>query len=133
MPEAHRKKQIFSSVVAIVIIVLLIVLLFVFYTPPTKDIAVTVLGMHQENGQFIVNVSIQNNQEKIGWVDDTYLIALDGTVIDLTGGGIDETIKPGTTQMLTFFSTQVNENIIDSPFKLSYTAFPSGMTYTVLI
>jgi hypothetical protein len=89
--------------------------------------------MHQENGQFIVNVSIKNNQDKIGWVDDTYLISLDGSVIDLTGGGIDEKFDPGTTQMLTFFSTQVNENIVDSPLKLSYTAFPSGMTYTVLI
>jgi hypothetical protein len=133
MPEARRKRQIFGSVIAIVIIVLLIVLLFVFYTPPTKDIVVSVLGMHQENGQFIVNVSIKNNQDKIGWVDDTYLIALDGSVIDLTGGGINQKIEPGDTQMLTFFSTQVNKNIVDSPFKLSYTAFPSGVIYTVLI
>jgi hypothetical protein len=133
MNVTSRKRQILGSSAAILIILLVIVILLVLYTPPTKDIEVTILGVHQENGQFIVNVSIKNNQNKIGWVDDTNLITLQGSIIDLTGAGIDEKIEPGGTRTLTFFSTQVNENIVDSPLKLSYTAFPSGTAYTVPI
>jgi hypothetical protein len=133
MNGAGRKRQILGSSAAILIIVLVIAVLLVFYAPPPKDIEVTILGVHQENRQFIVNVSIKNNQETTGWVDDTYLITLQGSIIDLTGAGIDEKIEPGGTRTLTFFSTQVNENIVDSPLKMSYTAFPSGITYTVPI
>jgi hypothetical protein len=133
MVEARRKKQISLSIVAVVMIVLIIVVLFMFSTSKPKDIEITILGVEKENDRFYVNVSLTNNQNTIGWVDDTYLLALDGTVIDLTGGGIDQKINPGETQTLTFFSPQVNDNIVDSPYKLSYTAFPSGVTYTVLI
>ena len=121
------------SSAAIFIILLVVVVLLVFHTPPIKDIEITVLDIHQENERFYVNVSITNNQDAVGWVDDAYLVTVEGSTIGLTGAGIDETIEPGTTRSLTFLSIQINGNIVDPPLKLEYTAFPSETTYTVLV
>jgi len=117
-------------VIAIIVIVFLIVL---FSGSEIKDIEVNVLNIEYENNQYFVNISLKNNQGKTGWISDTYLETVEGSVIELTGAGIDETVGPGETNYLQLFSAEVAESVIDSPFTLSYTVFPSGRSYSVEI
>jgi hypothetical protein len=117
-------------VIAIIVIVFLIVL---FSGSEIKDIEVNVLDIQYENNQYFVNISLKNNQEKKGWISDTFLETVEGSVIDLTGAGIDETVDPRETSYLRLFSADVIESITDPPFTLSYTVFPSGNSYSVEI
>lgn len=60
-----------------------------------------------ENNQYFVNISLKNNQDKTGWISDTYLETVKGSVIDLTGIGIDGKVEPGETNYLRLFSTDI--------------------------
>lgn len=115
-------------VIAIIVIVFLIVLF-----SGTKDIEVNVLGIGYENNRYFVNISLKNNQNEAGWISDTYLETVEGSVIDLTGAGIDEKVNPGETTHIQLFSAEVTESISDPPLTLKYTAYPSGKTYSVEI
>jgi hypothetical protein len=127
------KKKNMLSLFLVVVIILIVVLIILFAGRPTKDIEVNVLDMSYENNKYFVNISLKNNQDKTGWISDTYLETVDGSVIDLTGAGIDEKVESGETNYLRLFSTDVTESITDPPFKLSYTVFPSGRAYSVEI
>lgn len=125
-----KKENLIGSilVIAIIVIVFLIVL---FSGSGKKDIEVNVLDIKYENNRYFVNISLKNNQDKTGWISDTYLETVEGNVIDLTGAGIDEKFDPGETSYLQLFSADVTESITDPPFTLSYTVFPSGKIYSV--
>ena len=123
------KKNILSLILVVVIILILVLILFA--RSPAKDIDVKVLDIYDENNQYFVNVSMTNNQDKTGWISDTYLTTVEGNSISLTGAGIDEKLDPGETIELTLFSAEIYDSIIDPPLKLAYTAFPSGNTYSV--
>ena len=98
-----------------------------------NDIEVNVLGMLYENNQYFVNISLKNNQDKTGWISDTYFETVEGSVIDLTGAGINEKVDPRETKYLKLFSAEIAESIVDPPFTLRYTVFPSGNSYSVEI
>jgi hypothetical protein len=117
-------------VIAIIVIFLLIVL---FSPSENKDIEVNVLDIEYENNRYFVNISLKNNQDETGWISDTYLETVEGSVIDLTGAGIDEKVEPEETYYLQLFSADVTESITDPPFTLSYTVFPRGNSYSVEI
>jgi len=117
-------------VIAIIVIVFLIIL---FSSSEKKNIEVDVLDISYENNQYFVNISLKNNQDKTGWISDTFLTTAEGNSISLTGAGINEKIDPGDTLELTLFSAEVYDSILDPPLKLTYTAFPSGNTYSVEI
>jgi len=117
-------------VLAIAVIVFIIVL---FSGSETKDIEVVVLDITYKNNQYFVNISLKNNQDKTEWISNTYLETVKGSVIDLTGAGLDEKVDPGETNYLQLFSADVTERITDPPFTLRYTVFPSGKSYSVEI
>ena len=117
-------------VIAIIIVVFLIVL---FSGSEKRDIEVAILDIKYENNQYFVNISLKNNLDKTGWISDTYLVTVEGSVIDLTGAGIDEKIDVGEINYIQLFSAEVDENIVDPPFKLIYTVFPGGRVYSVEI
>ena len=117
-------------VIAIIIVVFLIVL---FSGSEKRDIEVAILDIKYENNQYFVNISLKNNLDKTGWISDTYLVTVEGSVIDLTGAGIDEKIEPEEIKYLQLISAEVTENIVDSPITMKYAAFPSGKIYSVEI
>jgi len=121
------------SLTLILGIILILVLVILFIGSPTKDIDVKVLDIYDQDNQYFVNISLKNNQDETGWISDTYLETVEGSVIDLTGAGIDEKVEPGETNYLQLFSADVTESITDPPFTLSYTVFPSGNSYSVEI
>ena len=127
------KKKNMLSIILVVIFILILVVIILFAVNPTKDIDVKVLDIYPRNNQYFVNVSIKNNQDTTGWISNTYLETIEGSVIDLTGAGIDKKVDPGETIYLQLFSVEVTESITDSPFTLSYTVFPSGYSYSVEI
>jgi len=127
------KKENLIGLILVIAIIVFVFLIVLFSGSESKDIEVNVLNIEYENNQYFVNISLKNNQEKKGWISDTYLETVEGSVIDLTGAGIDEIVEPRETNYLQLFSTEVAESIIDSPFTLSYTVFPSGKTYSVEI
>jgi hypothetical protein len=124
-----------KNILAVVLISIIIFFLIVVFFAGTrsKDIDVNVLEIHDQNNQYYVNVSLKNNQEKTGWIEDTYLSTVQGSKIDLTGAGSGHKIESGKTIILTLWSAEVQESITESPFTLTYTAFPSGNEYTVYI
>ncbi|PNX49778.1 MAG: hypothetical protein BV457_00420 [Thermoplasmata archaeon M9B1D] len=91
------------------------------------------MNIEYENNQYFVNISLKNNQDKIGWISGTSLVTVEEDDIHLTGAGIDEKVEPGETIYLQLFSLEVDESITDPPLTLSYTVFPSGKTYSVEI
>ena len=125
------KKNSILSLILVVVIILILVSVILFTGRPTKDIDVKVLDIYDQNNQYFVNISIKNNQDKTGWIADMYLSTVQGSTIDLTGAGAGYKIEPGKTIKLTLMSGEVHESIIDAPFTLTYTAFPSGKEYTV--
>ena len=127
-----ERKNIFGSVFLLIIIVIIFIII-IFSGNETKDIDVNILDIKYENNHYLVNISLKNNQEEIGWISDTYLETIEGNIIDLTGAGIDEKIKSGKTNNLQLFSSDIFEHINDSPLKLIYTVFPSGKIYSTLI
>jgi len=118
---------------SVLIIIVIIFALIIFVKTPVKDIEVVVLSINYENEEFYVNVSIKNNQDKTGWISDTFLTTVEGNSISLTGAGIDEKIDSKDALELTLFSAEVYDSITDPPLKLTYTAFPGGNTYSVEI
>ncbi len=127
------KKQNLLELIIVIAIIIIIFLIVIFSPSGKKDIEVNVLNISYENNQYFVNISLKNNQDKTGWISDTYLETVKGSVIDLTGGGIDEKVDSGETNFLRLFSANVAESITDPPFTLSYTVFPSGNSYSVEI
>ena len=127
------KKNSILSLILVVVIILILVSVILFTGSPTKDIDVKVLDIYDQNNQYFVNISIKNNQDKTGWIADMYLSTVQGSTIDLTGAGAGYKIEPKKTIKLTLMSAEVDESIIDAPFTLIYTAFPSGNGYTVEI
>jgi len=127
------KKKNTLSLILVLVIILIVVLVILFATRPAKDIEVNVVDMSYENNRYFVNISLKNNQDKTGWISDVYLETVDGSVIGLTGAGIDEKVEPGETNYLRLFSADVTESITDSPATLSYTVFPIGKPYSVEI
>ena len=123
------KKNIWAVILVFIIIFILIAIIFV--NSPSKDIDVEVLNIYDQNNQYFVNVSIKNNQDNTGWISDMHLSSVQGSTIDLTGAGTGYKIEPGKTIELTLWSAELQVNIIDAPFTLTYTAFPSGNEYTV--
>lgn len=121
------------SLIFVVVIILILVLVTLFAGTPTEDIDVKVLDIYYQNNQYFLNVSIKNNQDKTGWISSTYLETVEGSVIDITGAGINEKVYPGETIYLKLFSVEITESYIDSPFTFSYTVFPSGTSYSVEI
>ncbi len=114
-------------------VIIIIFLIVIFSGSKTKDIDVKVIDIAYENNHYLVNISLKNNQNEIGWISDNYLETIEGNFIDLTGGGIDEKIASGETKYLQIFSAEIIEYINDPPIKLKYTVFPSGNTYSILI
>jgi len=127
-----KKNNLIGLILAIVIIVI-VFLIILFSGSEKKDIDVNVMDITYENNQYFVNISLKNNQDKTGWISDTYLQTVEGDIIDLTGAGIDKKVYPLEIIHLQLFSAEVTESIIDSPITLKYTVFPSGKTYDVLI
>ena len=127
-----KKKNMLSLILG-ALIILILVLVILFAGRPTKDIDVKVLGIYDQNNQYFVNVSIKNNQDKMGWIDDMHLSTVQGSTIDLTGAGAGYKIESGKTINLTLMSAEVHESITDAPFTLTYTVFPSGKSYSVEI
>jgi len=127
------KKENLIGLILVIAIVFIIFLILIFSSAEKKDIEVNVLDITYENNQYFVNISLKNNQNKKGWISDTYLETVEGGVIDLTGAGIDKKVNPGETTYIQLFSVEVTESIIDPPITLSYTVFPSGKTYSVKI
>jgi hypothetical protein len=117
-------------VIAIIAIIFLIIL---FSGSGKKDIEIDILGISYENNQYNVNISFNNNQDQTGWISDTYLKTVEGSVIYLTGAGVDEKVESGETKYLKLFSADVAESITDPPLTLNYTVFPSGNSYSVEI
>lgn len=131
LKEADRMKK--QNLAGSVIILLLVIGLCGCISPPAKDIDVTILEIDHQDNQFYVNVTVKNNQDKTGWIDDVHLTTANDNIISMTGAGIDEKIEPGHTIEITLYSAEVYVSIVDPPFNLAYAAFPSGNTYTVLI
>ena len=127
-----QRKNIIGSII-ILISIIIIVAIVIFSGNENKDIDVNILDMKYENNHYLVNISLKNNQEKIGWISDTYLETIEGNSIDLTGAGIDKKINSGETKNIQLFSAEIMEDVNNSPLKLIYTVFPSGITYTILI
>ena len=127
------KKENLIGLILVIAIIFIVFLIVLFSGSEKKDIEVNVLDIKYENNQYFVNISLKNNQDKTGWISDTYLETVQGSVIDLTGGGIDEKVEPGEIIYLQLFSADVTESITDSPVTLKYTVFPSGKRYSVLI
>lgn len=125
------KKNIMLSLILVAVIIIILVLGILYAGSSTKDIDVKVLNIYDQNNQYFVNVSIKNNQDKTGWIADMYLSTVQGSNIDLTGAGAGYKIDPGKMINLTLMSAEVHESIIDAPFTLTYTVFPSGNKYTV--
>ena len=121
------------SLILVVVIILSLVLVILFAENPSKDIDVKVLDIYNQNNQYFVNVSIKNNQDTAGWIDDIYLSTFQGSTIDLTGAGAGYKIEPEKTISLNLMSAEIHESITDAPFSLTYTAFPSGNKYTIEI
>jgi len=129
----NMKKENLIGLILVIAIVVIVLIIMLLSGSEKKDIEVTVLDIEYKNNQYFVNISLKNNQEKTGWISDTYLETVEGSVIDLTGVGIDEKIDPGKTNYLQLFSAEVTESITDPPITLKYTVFPSGKTYSALI
>lgn len=127
------KKENSIGLILVIAVVVIVFLILLFSNGEKKDIEINVLDITYENNQYFVNISLKNNQDKTGWISDTYLETVKGSVIDLTGGGIDEKVDSGETNFLRLFSANVAESITDPPFTLSYTVFPSGNSYSVEI
>jgi len=127
------KKENSIGLILVIVIVVIVFLIFLFSNGEKKDIEINVLDITYENNQYFVNISLKNNQNKTGWISDTYLETVEGGVIDLTGAGINKKVNPGETTYLNLFSVEFTESIIDPPITLSYTVFPSGKTYSVKI
>ena len=127
------KKENLIGLILVIAIITIVFLIVLFSGSGKKNIEVNVLGISYENNQYFVNISLKNNQDKTGWISDTYLETAEGNVIDLTGAGIDEKVGSGETKYLQLFSTDVAESITDPPFTLTYTVFPSGNSYFVEI
>ena len=127
-----KKNNLIGLILGIVIVVI-VLLIILFSGSENKDIDVNVMDIIYENNQYFVNISLKNNQDKTGWISNTYLQTVEGSIIDLTGGGIDKKVDPGKIIYLKLFSAEVTESIINSPITLKYTVFPSGKTYDVLI
>jgi len=127
------KKENLISLVLLVFIIVIIFLIVLLSGSDQKDIEVNVLNVSYENNHYIVNVSLKNNQDEAGWISDTYLETIKGSIIHLTGAGIDKKVNNGETEYIRLFSAEITESITDSPFTLMYTAFPSGKSYSVEI
>ena len=127
------KKENIIGFFLVIVIVLIVILIVLFSGTEKKDIEVNVLEIKYENNQYFVNVSLKNDQDKEGWISDTYLEKVQGSIIDLTGGGINEKVNPKKTIYLQLFSAEIEEQITDPPFMLKYTVFPSGQSYSVEI
>ncbi len=127
------KKEKLIGLILVIAIIVFVFLIVLFSGSEKKDIEVNVLDIAYENNQYFVNISLKNNQDKTGWISDTYLETVEGSVIDLTGAGIDEKVDPGETNYLRLFSADVTESITDPPFTLSYTVYPGGRSYSVEI
>jgi hypothetical protein len=127
------KKENLIGVILVIAIIVIVFLIVLFSGSEKKDIEVNVLDIEYENNQYFVNISLKNNQDKTGWISNTYLETVEGNIIDLTGAGIDEKVNPGETNYLQLFSADVIESITNPPFTLSYTVFPSGKSYSVEI
>ena len=127
------KKESLVGLILVIAIIIFVFLIVLFSGSNKKDIEANVLDIAYENNRYFVNISLKNNQDKMGWISDTYLETVKGSVIDLTGVGIDEKVDSGDTKYLRLFSVDVTESITDPPFTLSYTVFPSGNSYSVEI
>jgi len=127
------KKENIIGFFLVIVIVLLVILIVLFSGTEKEDIEINVLDITYENNQYFVNVSLKNNQEKEGWISDTYLETVQGSIIDLTGAGINEKVDPEKTIFLQLFSAEIEERITDPPFMLKYTVFPSGQSYSLEI
>ena len=127
------KKESLVGLILVIAIIIFVFLIVLFSGSNKKDIEANVLDIAYENNRYFVNISLKNNQDKMGWISDTYLETVKGSVIDLTGAGIDEKVDSGDTKYLRLFSVDVTESITDPPFTLSYTVFPSGNSYSVEI
>ena len=125
------KKKNIVSLILVFFIILILILVILFAGSPIKDVDVKVLDIYDQNNQYFVNISITNNQDKTGWIEDVYLSTFQGSIIDLAGAGTGYKIEQGKTINLTLMSSETHESITDSPFTLAYTAFPSGNEYTV--
>ena len=125
------KKKNMLSLILMVVIILILIVIILFSGSPNKEVEVKVLNIYNKNNQYFVNVSIKNNQDKTGWIADMYLSTVQGSTIDLTGAGAGFKIEPGKTIYLTLMSEEINEGITDTPYTLSYKAFPSGNEFTV--
>ena len=132
MVKTMKKKNVLPLILVVLIILILSVIIF-FRGFPDKDVDVEVLDIYNQNNQYFVNVSIKNNQDKIGWIADMYLSTVEGNIIDLTGAGSGYKIEPGEKTNLTLWSAEIHESITNAPFTLTYTAFPSGNKYTINI
>jgi len=127
------KKENLIGIILVIAIVIIIFLIVIFSGSEKKDIEVAVLDLKYENNQYFVNISIKNNLDKTGWISDTYLVSFEGSVIYLTGAGIDEKVEPEEIKYLQLFSAEVTENIVNTPITMKYAVFPSGKTYSVEI
>ena len=115
------------------IIIIAVILILLFTGASEKDIDVSVIDINYVNEQFFVNISVKNNQDKTGWISDTFLETIEGNSISLTGAGVTYKIEPGKTSELTLWSAEVQVSITNPPLYLIYTAFPSGNRYTIEI
>ena len=65
----------------VVVIILILVLIILFAVNPAKDIDVKVLDIYPHDNQYFINVSIKNNQDKMGWIYDMYLLTVQGVLL----------------------------------------------------
>lgn len=127
-----RKENLVGGLITTIIIIA-VILILLFTGASEKDIDVSVIDINYVNEQFFVNISMKDNQDKTGWISDTFLETIEGNSISLTGAGVAYKIEPGQTIELTLWSAEVQVSITNSPLYLIYTAFPSGNIYTIEI
>ena len=127
------KLLLWYQVSLIIILKVGLFLIVLFSGSNKKDIEANVLDIAYENSRYFVNISLKNNQDKMGWISDTYLETAEGSVIDITGAGIDKKVESKKTKYLQSFSADAVESTANPPFKLIYSVFPSENSYSVEI
>lgn len=123
-------KSLWAAIGVLVVVLALSAIVFLIGNG-SNEIDVSVLDITYQSDHYYVTISVKNNQNIPCWVSDTYLSTVQGSIIDLTGGGVEYSIQPGEPENITLWSANVPESITDSPFTLTFTAFPSGKKYTV--